>query len=167
MKKSFLGIAALAALFLGACTAKTEVAPTEITSEISEVTESESSSDAESSSEEAVVYTAEGVMQDICNAIFGSAVAEDDYLSDGEGGFYTGINFGSDHASEEYLEVAVTTTASYLPEYVSEVSAPAAGTWSDGEAGYFASYGIEGSELSIQIGSYIYNSNLCAQVNVF
>ena len=109
-------------------------------------------------------YVAEEVMQDICLAIFGSAEAEEDYFSDGEDGFYTGVMFGE--YGEEYLAAGVQVTASYLPEYLLEVQAPEMGTWDDGEPGCFASYAPEDESVAVFIGSYIYSGYLCAQINV-
>lgn len=129
---------------------------------------SESSVPTSSSSEEeppVVVHSAEETIQDICSALFGSAVVEEDYFSDGEDGFYTVVNFGA--YGEEYLELAVSTVINYLPDYCVEISAPEAGTWGSGEAGYFAVYATEDYSVAVELGSYIYNSNLRAQISVY
>lgn len=155
MKKTnlLLALSAMFALGLVGCKEQSEApASSEPTSEVT-------------SSEPAVVYTAEGVMQDITTALFGTAVLGEDYFSDGADGFYTGVSFGE--YGEEYLELAVETAAEDLPEYCVEVSAPAEGTWDEGDAGYFATYATEDGSISIQLGSYVYNSQLCCQINVY
>ena len=123
----------------------------------------ESVSEEESIDESVITYTAEGVIQDICIALFGEATLDDNYFSDGADGFYTGVSFGA--YGEEYLGLATTTIINNLPDYCVEVSAPAEDTWEDGSKGVFAIYSA--GEIIIQIGSYVYNGKLCAQVNVF
>ena len=126
------------------------------------------SSESEPSTSEPVEvseYTAEGIIQDICTNLFDSAILDEDYFSDGADGFYTGVGFGN--YGSDYLKIAVTTVVNYLPEYCVEISSATAGTWDDGEDGYFATYASDDYCFGISIGSYIYNSNLCAQVNVY
>lgn len=134
------------------------------TSTEEESSEEESISE-ESSEEPAVVYTVQGVMEDICTGIFGSAVLDDNYWSDGQGGFYTGVGFGS--YGEEYLALAVNTVIGMLPDYCVEVEATHTGTWEDGSNGAFASFATDDGTISVELGSYVYNSKLYAQINVF
>ena len=165
MKKSFLALLLSSVLLFGCNAPKGEAAESSSAAASSSEVSSSSSSQESSSSEPAASYTVKGVMEDICTAFFGSAVEDEDYFSDGEGGYYTGANFGA--YGEEYLEMAVETVISYLPDYCVEVFAPVEDTWEDGDPGYFAGYCTDDESVNIQIGSYIYSGSLCAQVNVY
>ena len=179
------------AMFLSGCVAKTHVEVSESESVASEVISSEESSEeisVEESSEEEVsseelsteesseeesqeesseapAFTVQGVMEDICIGIFGEAVLDDNYWSDGQGGFYTGVGFGS--YGEEYLALAVNTVIGMLPDYCVEVTATHTDTWEDGSNGAFALFATEDGAVGIEIGSYVYNAKLYAQINVF
>lgn len=118
-----------------------------------------------------VTYTAESVMQDIVKAVFGkeTATVGTDYFTDGSTGFYTGVNFGTTYATEYYLETAVQQVEAYIPTYCEVSSARAAGTWEEGDSGYFATYVTTDKTVAVDIGSYLSTNNgstyLIAQIN--
>ena len=121
-------------------------------------------------SEPVVLKTALEVTADISTTLFGKVISESEdsenytYWENTDGSYGIGVSFGS--YGEEYLEVAVTSAASYLPEYCIEVVAPTVGTWSDGSNGYFALYATDDEAVEVEIGSYVYNSTLCAQFTI-
>lgn len=114
--------------------------------------------------------TIEGVIQDISNAVFGSAVLNEDYFSDGEDGFYCGVIFGD--GGESLLENLCKYACSFVPEYMGDapVVGPTATKLKDGSPAYTAAY-LSEKKTVVQILCYVYEtataSKLVAQYSVY
>lgn len=110
-------------------------------------------------------YGAESILVEIMKTLTGAVPVKGQHYGEEDGMFYTSINFGD--YGEEYLEVAVTTVISALPEYCVEYSAPTAGTWSNGAAGVFATYVTEDLSVAIELGSMINAGKLYCQITTY
>lgn len=111
-------------------------------------------------------YTLQGVIEDICIAVFENVTDPTDYYqSDGDGGYVTAVNFGEEYADEQYLSAAVTMIAEDLPDYCESLGDPKADTWEDGSNGYFQLFSVPG-DIVVQLGSYVDGALYC-QINVY
>ena len=61
------------------------------------------------------------------------------------------------------LEEACEAGIPYLPDYLEQESAPAAGQWQDGDDGYFAEYIDAENAICVEIGSYYYDGEYVTQ----
>ena len=134
-----------------------------------EPTSSDTSSSSSSSSSSAAAHTAESVIKEILQAMFGSAVSGTDYLVDGTS-CYTVVSMGdftkTDAAEiEEGLIAAVNTIVSYLPDYLVISEATAIDQWDDGSKGAFATYTVD--SISVELGSYIDTAVMYGQIIVY
>ena len=133
-----------------------------------ESTSSDTSSSSSSSSSSEAAHTAESVIKDIAQAMFGSAVSGTDYFVE-DTSFYTGFSMGAftktDAAEiEAGLIAAVNAIVSYLPDYLVVSEATAIGQWDDGSKGAFATYTVD--SISVELGSYIDTAVMYGQVFV-
>ncbi|MBQ6921310.1 MAG: hypothetical protein IJQ72_05405 [Bacilli bacterium] len=103
--------------------------------------------------------TVEDVALDICDML--GYTASDIYWEDGEA--YISVVF-EDVTS---LEEACVAGIDFLPTYLNEYEAPAAGQWLDGDDGYFASYMDSDSLTFVEIGSYLDGEDYVTQYCVY
>lgn len=131
-----------------------------------EPTSSDTSSSSSSSSEAA--HTAESVIKDIAQAMFGSAVSGTNYFVE-DTSFYTVVSMGAftktDAAEiEAGLIAAVNTIVSYLPDYLVVSEATAIDQWDDGSKGAFATYTVD--SISVELGSDVDTAVMYGQIFV-
>lgn len=81
-----------------------------------------------------------------------------------EGDAYIAVEFEGVTSLKEACEAGLD----YLPDYLDEYEAPAAGQWDeDGDDGYFATYVEEDSLIYVEIGSYLAGSDYVTQYCVY
>lgn len=76
---------------------------------------------------------------------------------------YMETSFSNVSSLKEACEAGIT----YLPNYLSLDTAPYAGTWQEGDDGYFAYYVDSANAIYVEIGSYLENNIFYTQFCVF
>ena len=104
--------------------------------------------------------TVASVAEDIATNL---GLTSSDIEWDGDDAYIGCVLNGATSLEETCLE-AIT----YLPDYLEESEAPAAGKWaSDGDDGYFTTYVDEANSIEVQIGTYLDGSDYVMQFCVY
>ncbi len=106
------------------------------------------------------VRTIESIANDIANSLNlpASSIEWDDNEE-----AYIDIAFSNMSSLKEACETGIT----YLPKYLTLDTAPYAGTWQEGDDGYFAYYVDSTNAIYVEIGSYFENNIYSTQFCVF
>lgn len=132
---------------------------------------SKTSTSKTTSSAPSAEHTPEDVIKELCKNMFENDPVEgEDYTYDEENEEYsTGVTFGTEYASDEYLLDAISSIVTDFPEYITLVAIEPCveedETGNYGEAIYLTS----DSKVYIEIQSYVYDTTqygLCADIYV-
>ena len=103
--------------------------------------------------------TVNDVALDICEVL---GFTSSDIEWDGDDAYISAV-FEDVGSLKEACEAGIE----YLPDYLDEYEAPAAGEWDDGDEGYFASYVEADSLIFVEIGSYLSGNDYVVQYCVY
>lgn len=112
-----------------------------------------------------VTMTPESLIQDLCTGVWGTAVLNDDYYSDGQGGFYTTIGMqANDESKNQYYAEMIQSY--FVPENFSVYQAGET-TLSSGIAAYEIVLVDFDLGLVYQITAYVHPTAACNVIQVW
>lgn len=111
-------------------------------------------------------HTALSIMKDICDALFGSSVAEEDFYEDG-GMYFTFVDCEISNPTDDDLLDAVEFIADFLPEYLEYGEGPVLDEWDDGTDGAFAVFFSPDLSISVELGSFVEDGDLFVQIATY